>query len=137
MVTLPRLGSLQAGPTVVPDHALIMVVDDDRDVRDGIVELLQKRGYRVVQATDGAHALGQLRSGVIPALILLDLQMPRMTGEELAAECARDPALAGIPILIISSDTTRAVKVAASGARGFLSKPMLANRLISTIQNLR
>lgn len=117
-------------------HSLVLIVDDEQDVRDVVAGLLQKRGYDTATASNGREALAQLRAGLRPGLILLDLHMPVMDGEEFCEECARNPALADIPIVVISSDTATAAKVAATHARGHLPKPVPFDRLLATIQSL-
>lgn len=135
-VRLPRAAAARPGQD--PDRAaVVLIVDDDRDVREGITALLGKRGYTTAQAEDGQAALDQLRAGLRPSLILLDLQMPIMDGETFCDECARDPALASIPIVILSSDTAAAVRLAATRARAYLSKPVPIDRLLAMIESIR
>jgi signal transduction histidine kinase len=116
--------------------SLVMIVDDDADVRDAISPLLRKRGYETAEAVNGKDALEQLRAGLRPQLILLDLQMPVMDGHAFAEVCAEDPELASIPIVVVSSDTASAVKLAATRARGYLSKPVSFERLLAAIENV-
>ncbi|MBA3463039.1 MAG: response regulator [Deltaproteobacteria bacterium] len=116
--------------------SLVLIVDDDQDVRDVVAGVLQKRGYDTATAANGREALAQLRAGLRPGLILLDLQMPVMDGETFCEECARSPALAEIPIVVISSDTATAAKLAATHARAHLSKPVPIDRLLATLESL-
>jgi CheY-like chemotaxis protein len=69
-------------------------------------------------------------------LILLDLHMPVMGGEAFCDACAASPELASIPIVIISSDTATAVKLAATQHRSHLPKPVPIEHLIATIQKI-
>ena len=62
--------------------ATVMVVDDDIDIRETISDLLELRGFRVIGAGDGADAMAQLKGGARPSVILLDLMMPGLSGEE-------------------------------------------------------
>ena len=96
------------GPTV-------MVVDDDADVRDTIQMALELHGARVVTATDGADALARLRAGERPSLILLDLMMPKVNGIEFRNAQLADPALASIPVILVSGDYLAPVRVASLG----------------------
>jgi CheY-like chemotaxis protein len=94
------------------DEPLIMVVDDDDDLRDTLVEALQMVGYSVSGKRDGIEALEALRADARPDLILLDLMMPRMTGWEVYEAMSAMPALADLPVLIMtamrSADSQRA-----------------------------
>lgn len=118
------------------ERPLVMVVDDDEDVCMTLVGILGKRGYEVATARDGLAALTQLREGLRPRLIFLDYQMPVMNGEEFCDQCARDPELAAIPIVIVSSDTASALKLAKSRARGLLTKPVPVDKLIAALNTL-
>jgi CheY-like chemotaxis protein len=87
----------------------ILVVDDDASIREALAESLGDEGYRVVTATNGVEALTLLRppGELRPCVILLDLMMPVMSGQEFYAEQQRDPALARIPIVGASSSPSR------------------------------
>lgn len=82
--------------------APLLVVDDDRDLREVLSDSLRFEGYDVVEAVDGADALEQLRGGVRPAVIFLDLIMPRMDGRQFLARAREDSMLAGIPIVMVT-----------------------------------
>jgi signal transduction histidine kinase/CheY-like chemotaxis protein len=79
-----------------------LVVDDDRDVRALIARHLEARGIPVVEARDGVEGLAKL-AAERPGLVLLDLQMPRMDGFEFLHAKSLDPALAEIPVIVLSS----------------------------------
>lgn len=81
----------------------MLVVDDDVDIREPLVELFENEGYGVASASDGRQALAEARR-FRPDVILLDLRMPVMNGLEFRAEQARDPSLAGIPVIVISAE---------------------------------
>jgi CheY-like chemotaxis protein len=80
-----------------------MVVDDDEDWRELVVQFLSDAGFDAVGARHGREALARIRGGLEPDLIVLDLEMPVMTGWELRRELLRDPELAGVPVLVASS----------------------------------
>lgn len=82
------------------EDAPLLVVEDDRDLREVLAESLRLEGYEVVEATDGADALERLRGGVHPTLVILDLVMPRMDGRQLLAAMRMDADLAGIPVVL-------------------------------------
>lgn len=81
----------------------IMIVDDDPDIRETLALLLEAEGHDVVCVADGKEALDQLRAGLRPCVILLDLMMPVMDGFQFRAEQQRDAALAPIPVVAITA----------------------------------
>ncbi len=131
-INLPRDATVSA-PTPVSAQ-VVLVVDDDEGVRLGVEALLEKRGFKVVQAVDGQDALDQLRRGLRPSAILLDLHMPRMDGETFCARCTDDPELAKIPIVIVSSDAASALKLSRAGS--FLPKPVRGSELLRALDDI-
>jgi CheY-like chemotaxis protein len=112
----------------------VLVVDDDRDIRDVMVMILDLEGYRAVGASDGMDALDQIRTRGRPDVVLLDLRMPHMNGAELAAALRGDPQLAPAPIVILSGDTNAPEVADALGAQGMLKKPIELRELIATVR---
>ena len=84
------------------ESARILVVDDDDDIRELLQLVLQEKGYIVETAVDGLDAVSQISQNK-PDLIVLDLMMPRMTGEELCRAVKSDPGLRDIIIFILSA----------------------------------
>jgi CheY-like chemotaxis protein len=84
--------------------SVVLVVEDDYDVRDALIDVLDEAGYTVVGAADGREAIETLRKGLKPAVILLDLMMPRMDGFAFRAEQQSDPSLAEIPVVVLTAD---------------------------------
>jgi CheY-like chemotaxis protein len=82
----------------------ILVVEDDRTVREVLVELLFHHGYASCTAANGEEALAFLRAAGPPCLILLDQKMPVMGGDELIEELGRMPSLARVPICVLTAD---------------------------------
>jgi CheY-like chemotaxis protein len=115
----------------------ILVVDDDASIRESLADLLDDEGYRVKTATNGAEALTLLRlpGGFRPCLILLDLMMPVMNGHEFYVEQQSDPALADIPIVVISADGNLARKASAFGGE-YLSKPVRLETVLDLVDRL-
>jgi len=109
-----------------------MVIDDDIDIRETIQDLLEARGFHVTAFADGAGALDALTHGARPKLILLDLMMPGMSGEAFRAHQLADPALAAIPVVVLSG--ARGVDEAARrlGVEA-LPKPVELAQLLGTI----
>jgi CheY-like chemotaxis protein len=90
-------------PRSVPGAKQILIVEDDESIRESLAEMLTQDGYHVVTAGDGRAALEQLRWGLRPCLILLDLRMAVMTGWEFRVEQKRDPAIADIPVVAMTT----------------------------------
>lgn len=106
------------------EAATVLVVDDDRNTCEMIHEALESQGYSTAVAGNGREALAYLRrAGRQPRLILLDLMMPEMTGWEFRRLQQDDPAIAGIPVAIITGLPDVGDKAAAIGAVDVLCKP--------------
>jgi CheY-like chemotaxis protein len=119
-----------------PPGPVILVVEDNEDLRDTLCELLKRQGYQVVQAGQGREALEHLRTAPAPALILLDLMMPVMNGREFRAEQLADPALAAIPTVVLSALDEAQQLRDAEGAARHLRKPVDFNQLLQAVREL-
>jgi two-component system chemotaxis response regulator CheY len=115
----------------------ILLVEDDFDVREALVETLRDRGYLVESASDGEQAIQLLRGGARPGLILLDLMMPRMSGSEFRMAQLVDPALASLPVVLLSADGRMEEKAVALKVQGAIRKPIDLDELFSVIERLR
>jgi len=112
----------------------ILVVDDDRDIRDSLVELLTEHGYPAIGVGNGVEALEVLRtSAAPPCLILLDLMMPVMDGREFRERQLENPALAEIPVIVISAYNDVADQARALAAE-HLPKPLSMRPLIDAVR---
>jgi len=109
----------------------ILIVDDEPDIRESLSDLLEDEGYAVVTASNGKEGLEQLPRLPRPCAVILDIIMPVMSGTEFYAAMQADPALADIPVLVSTSDPSRAP----SGAL-IMKKPIDVNRLLSTMAKL-
>ena len=101
----------------------VMIVDDQEDVRDTLREVIELGGCEVVTAADGVEAL-QLLERMRPCLIVLDLLMPVMTGQEVLLELRKTPELAKLPVVV----STSAPHLAPSGVP-ILPKPIDISKL--------
>ena len=118
-----------------------LLVEDNELNREIAVELLKQYGFRIDTAENGAEAVEKVRHAA-PGdydLVLMDVQMPVMNGYEATKQIRAldDPALAGITILAMTAnafdeDRKKALKC---GMDGFLSKPIVLEELIGTLQN--
>jgi CheY-like chemotaxis protein len=110
--------------------APVLVVDDDRNVRETVADLLEAAGYRVEQARDGMEALDVLYRGMNPSFILLDLKMPGMDGETFCAAWRADARLNEIPVILFSAENDLKSIADRCRATGFLQKPPSAPELL-------
>jgi chemosensory pili system protein ChpA (sensor histidine kinase/response regulator) len=111
-----------------------MVVDDSITVRRVTQRLLERNGMRVLTARDGMDAVALLQDN-IPDIILLDIEMPRMDGYEVAAHVRNDPRLKDVPIIMITSRVgekhrARAIEL---GVDDYLGKPYQEAQLLEAI----
>jgi DNA-binding response OmpR family regulator len=101
----------------------VLIVEDDDDVRGALAAFLEAEGYRVLEASDGAAGLRELRGGSV-CLVLLDLWMPGMNGWEFRAEQVKDATLAAVPVVVITADHAAAKQAVALGVSGSMTKPI-------------
>ncbi len=110
----------------------ILIVEDDSDLREMMAQLLTVEGYRAATVANGREALDYLRGGAEPEVILLDLMMPVMDGWEFRREQQRDPALARVPVVVLSAlDQARANGIQPDA---FLKKPLDFDRLLELVR---
>jgi CheY-like chemotaxis protein len=86
--------------------AVVLVVDDDRDIRSAISELLRDEGYATLEAPNGAVALERLRDLGAPCLMLLDLMMPVMDGFAVLDTLVRDSSLPPTNVVVMTAGNT-------------------------------
>ena len=120
-----------------PRETTVMIVDDSITVRRVTARLLERHDFRVITAKDGVDAL-QVLQDELPDIMLLDIEMPRMDGFELAQHVRGDPRLAEMPIIMITSRTgdkhrQRGMEI---GVNRFLGKPYQDAELLDNIREL-
>jgi CheY-like chemotaxis protein len=116
------------------DEKLVLVVDDDSSARESMAEVLDAKGYCVLQAQNGQRALDVLKKTPhFPCLVLLDLAMPVMDGREFLERRARDPILRDIPVVVVSGNTRS--DEPPEGICAYLCKPVNVDRLIEVIEH--
>ena len=89
------------------DRSCVLVLDDEADIRESLREVVELVGCSAILAANGAEAL-RLMALRRPCLVILDLAMPVMSGQEVIEEMKKDPRLAGVPIVISTSLPSRA-----------------------------
>lgn len=112
----------------------ILLVDDNLDLQEALRDVLEEAGYATASARNGRKALEYLRSHDAPGVILLDIMMPEMDGMQFRAEQLRDPALAEIPVVILSADGKLDQKLKELAPAGCLRKPVQLDDLLDTVE---
>ncbi|MDX1453640.1 MAG: response regulator, partial [Oleiphilaceae bacterium] len=134
---LDAMDETAAAPVQGSDTTLVMVVDDSVTVRKVTSRLLTRNGMEVITAKDGVDAIAQLQDQK-PDVMLLDIEMPRMDGFEVATLVRHDERLKDVPIIMITSRTgakhrERALSI---GVNEYLGKPFQEQDLLATIERL-
>ncbi len=116
------------------NQSIIMVIDDEEQMRKMIRTFLEKEGYKVLEATDGTHALSQLDKAK-PHLLIVDVMMPFMDGFTFANEVKR---IAAIPLIFLSAkgeewDRVHGLKL---GGDDYIVKPFLPEELLARVESV-
>ena len=125
-----RSGSAEGDQKEAGTARFVLIVDDDPDLLDVTSFVIEDEGMAVETARNGEEALALLRTGRLPALVLLDLMMPVMNGWEFLAAVAKDPLLRPLPIVVL----TAAEHAEVAGALEVLSKPMDLKELLRVVE---
>ncbi len=110
----------------------ILLVEDDDAIRESVSECLVLEGYNVALAVNGAEALDWLERADRPAVVLLDMIMPVMTGAELLVRMRRNPVLASVPVVLMTAAMQK--EPAAMSAQALLPKPFDLAELLKTVE---
>jgi CheY-like chemotaxis protein len=111
---------------------LVLVVDDDRDTRDALEQLLALEGFDVRSAADGAEALRLLELGPSPCLVLLDLTMPHLDGWAVMDELRRRSLSPGVPVIVATASTGPSPP---QGVVAVFHKPYSIERLLGLVRS--
>ena len=115
----------------------VLTVDDSRTMRRMLKLTLEDGGYRVLQAEDGLLGLEVLKEE-IPDVIVTDINMPNMDGFGFIDAVRAQSQFAGIPILVLTTESDRALKERArnAGATGWITKPFEQTRLVDVVRRV-
>ena len=123
--------------SAAPTGKTVLVIEDSDMEREGLAAVLQREGYAVLTAADGQEALACVRTSPRPDLILLDMLLPGIDGWDLLKVYTRDPALAGVPVVILSGlDVGSPAWAASLGAAGYLRKPVDSAALLQIVRRV-
>jgi len=123
---------------IISPKPLIMVVDDDQNVRLTLTKILQRNNFRVLSVSGGEEALS-LAVHIRPHAILLDLRMPEVDGFEVLRRLRANPDTTTIPVVVLTANDLgpdAPTHASALGANGFLEKPVSADRLIAALTSV-
>jgi CheY-like chemotaxis protein len=113
---------------------IVLLIDDDKFIREIVVFVLETEGYKVIEARDGQEGIELLiSSGTVPDLILIDLNMPVMTGQKFLHEIEASLLYKDIPIIAMSSDLSKLPKEYKISGR--LPKPIDIPKLLEIVQS--
>jgi CheY-like chemotaxis protein len=112
---------------------LVVVIEDEADIREVIAEALVDEGYDVARAADGALGLQLVRERM-PQIVILDLMMPELDGRGFLRECRADPRCASLKVIVISA--LRATDLNKFGVQAVITKPFDLYELINTVLSL-
>ena len=119
----------ERAPPAGSDRKVVLVVDDEQGMLEVMRFVLEGEGFDVETARNGVEALERLRTGIQPALVLLDLMMPVMSGWEFLDEVARLPSLRPPPIVVLTAGGSKGVP----GAAEVLRKPYDLGLLLEAV----
>ncbi len=112
----------------------VLVVEDDDAIRDSVAEILADEGYDVSLAADGGAGLRAARARR-PDVVVLDLKMPNVSGPDYIIASRADPALAEVPVIVMTADAT-AERSAGLAVAAICVKPFRADRLLREIKHV-
>ena len=124
--------------TPAPETAPVLVVEDDESMRALLEKFLVSQGFSVRLAADIDQFKQAMRPAPLPRLVLLDIELPRVSGLKILAALRQHPQTAGVPVVMVtgrstSKDLTQALSL---GADGYVTKPVSAEILRSVIDRV-
>ena len=111
----------------------VLVVDDDDALRAALRETLSEAGFRVGCVENGRQAIDVLKAGARPSVILLDLHTPEMDGLEFRRRQVTDPAIAAIPVIVLTGDLDKEAEARQLGVAFYLKKPVPVPQLVDVV----
>ncbi|MFN9501779.1 MAG: response regulator [Chryseotalea sp.] len=115
----------------------VLVVDDSESIRELLAITLEGAGYQVIKSTDGKDALQKLTDQTVN-LVITDLNMPKVDGIELVKNIRKQGEYAGLPILLLTTESQVNKKEEAklAGATGWIIKPFAQDKLLAVVQKV-
>ncbi|MCF7878678.1 MAG: response regulator [Candidatus Omnitrophica bacterium] len=115
----------------------ILIVDDEPDILKIVIFRLKGKGYQTISARSGENAL-QLLAGNRPDLIILDLRLPGINGDEVCRKIKADEKLKDIPVILLTASTGQDIEKLSKeiGAVDFIRKPFDSQNFINKVENI-
>src|SRR6202158_1316032 len=115
----------------------VLLIEDDRDIVELVRYNLEREGFQVAAATDGASGLAQVKK-TPPDVLVLDLMLPKISGLEICKEIRRDPALNRLPILMLTARGEESDRIVGLelGADDYVTKPFSPRELVARVKAL-
>ena len=115
----------------------VLIVDDEPNIVISLEFLLKKEGFEVAVAADGEEALAKV-AAFAPAIVLLDVMMPKKSGYEVCQQLKADPATAGVKVVMLTAKgrESEVAKGLALGADAYLTKPFSTKDLVARVKGL-
>ncbi len=117
------------------DNKKILVCDDDHGILEMLQLILEEEGYQVILEENSVNALKRIESES-PDLVLLDIWMPVISGDQILRSLKADPSNLGLPVLMYSASTDGKVIAKNAGADDFLAKPFEIDTLLERVDRL-
>lgn len=114
----------------------ILLLEDNKDIRENTTELLEIAGYKVITASNGKKGL-ELAKSELPDIILSDVRMPLLNGHQVFAELRKDEVTKNIPFIFLTSSVEKKDMQSSfdKGVNGYINKPFEDKDLFDTIEN--
>lgn len=118
--------------------AKVLVVDDSRTIRQQVGSALTEAGYQVVEAENGAEGLAAVGAQRDIALVICDINMPKMNGLEMLAAVKNDASNAALPVVMLTTEgkTELIQQAKRNGAKGWLVKPFKPDQLVAVVRRI-
>ena len=115
----------------------VLIVDDSETIREQVARALEGAGFAVVEASDGLDGLERAATNDI-AMVILDVNMPRLGGLDMLDRLKADPKTADLPVLILTTEAQQTMieRAKKAGARGWIIKPVKMDLLVSAVAKL-
>lgn len=116
----------------------ILVVDDSMTVRQQVGSVLTQAGYEVLEAADGVEGAEKIAADADIAMVVCDVNMPRMNGLDMVQKVKSDPSKAALPIVMLTTEGNPALiqQAKGAGAKGWILKPFKPDQLLATVEKL-
>ena len=122
---------------VANESSPILIVEDDADLQETMAELLQEQGFAVILASNGQEGLAKLREHAGVRAILLDVEMPVMNGAMFRGEQQEDPAIASVPLVVLTGRDDCVPLAKALAADAWIQKPFTPDALLRLVDRYR